>query len=153
MGDRRQLIHIFGSEGRQPVLSGDRVQEANDMQAFADRMSEQLRVKLPSPDKAVLYIGAQNWPFPIPVVKSGNQWFFDTVAGKDELLNRRIGENELCAIAVCRAYVAAQKEYASKPREGDIAQFAIHFKAHRGKRTAFTGRWTRGKRLAPWDRL
>ena len=114
--DRRTLISIFGPDGKQLIFTGDRVEENNDLTAFAQRMSEYLRVDQETPNKAVLYIGRNNWPFPIPVVKGEGGWFFDTVAGKDELLNRVIGENELNAIAVCRAYVVAQKEYASKER-------------------------------------
>ncbi|MGA2497945.1 MAG: DUF2950 domain-containing protein [Tepidisphaeraceae bacterium] len=152
--DRRLLIAIFGPEGKQYVLTGDRVEEDTDMQAFGQHMSEHLLVDRPSADKAVLQIGKENWPFPIPVVKNGEQWFFDTAAGKQELLNRRIGENELGAIAVCRAHVAAQKEYASKPRNGDsISQYAQHFMSTEGKKDGLYWPAAAGEELSPMGPL
>ena len=72
-----------------------------------------------SDSNLTLEIGADGWPFPIPLVKQGGQWFFDTAAGREEILNRRIGMDELGAIAVCRAYVDAQREYAGQDRMGD----------------------------------
>lgn len=133
--DRRHLIQIFGPSGEQLVLSGDRVQENNDLTAFGGHLAENLRVDQEGADKAVLYVGANNWPFPIPLVRSGSQWFFDTAAGKEELLDRRIGENELSTIEVCKAYVAAQKEYAQKDRNGDgVSQYAQKFRSTPGKK-------------------
>jgi hypothetical protein len=133
--DRRTLIAVFGPEGRQLIFTGDRVQEDNDLTAFAGRMSEYLRVNQEAPNRAVLYVGSNNWPFPIPIVKGNGGWFFDTVAGRDELLNRVIGENELNAVAVCRAYVVAQKEYARKDRMPDrVTQYAQRFMSTEGKR-------------------
>ena len=132
--DRRTLVAIFGNEGKQLIFSGDRVQENNDLRAFAARMTEYLHVGRSSETSAVVCVGKENWPFPIPVVKSGDGWFFDTVAGREELLDRRIGEDELNAIAVCRAYVAAQKEYARKDRMGDgVIQYAQHVMSRPGK--------------------
>ncbi|HET6250867.1 MAG TPA: DUF2950 domain-containing protein [Tepidisphaeraceae bacterium] len=133
-GDQQALLGIFGSEGQQLVFSGDPVEEENGMKKFAGHLAEYMRVDHQGADKAVLYIGLKNWPFPIPLVKSDKGWSFDTAAGKEELLNRRIGENELNAISVCRAYVAAQKAYASKPRSDDkIIQYARHFRSSDGK--------------------
>ncbi len=141
-GDRRQLIQIFGNDGRQLVLSGDRVQEVNDMQAFASRMAENMRVELPSTDKAVLYIGAHNWPFPIPIVKSGDKWFFDTVAGKDELLNRRIGENELqrdrCLPGLCVGPEGIRKQ-AARRRYRPVRN-ALHKLGRKERRTVLARR-------------
>ena len=152
--DRRLLIAIFGPEGKQYVLTGDRVEENNDMQAFGQHMTEHLLVDRPSPDKAVLQIGKENWPFPIPVAKNGNQWFFDTAAGKQELLNRRIGENELGAIAVCRAHVAAQKEYAGKKHDGEtISQYAQHFMSTEGKHDGLYWPAAAGEELSPMGPL
>lgn len=152
--DRRLLIAIFGPEGKQFVLTGDRVEENADMEAFGKHMSEYLLVDRQSPDKAVLHMGQENWPFPIPVVKSGSQWFFDTAAGKQELLNRRIGENELGAIAVCRAHVLAQKEYASKDRSGDgISQYAQHFMSTEGKKDGLYWPAAAGEELSPMGPL
>jgi len=148
--DRRTLVAIFGQEGKQLIFTGDRVQEDNDMQFYADRMAEMLRVDHPDDHTAVIYMGRENYPYPIPIVKAGGQWFFDTVAGKQELLNRRIGENELGAIAVCRAYVQAQKEYASKPRTEDrVIQFAQHFMSTPNKKDGLFWEARPGEALSP----
>ena len=129
------LLAIFGPEGQQLVFSGDPVEEENGLKKFAGHLTEYTRVAHETADKAVLYIGLKNWPFPIPLVKSDKGWVFDTAAGKEELLNRRIGENELNAIAVCRAYVVAQKAYASKDRTGEkVVQYARHFRSSEGKK-------------------
>jgi hypothetical protein len=133
--DRGTLVSLFGDEGKQLVFSGDRVEEENGLTKFAGHLAEYLRVDEVSPTKAVLYVGHENWPFPIPVVKGSTGWFFDTAAGKEELLNRRIGRNELNAIAVAHAYVAAQKQYAAKDRTGEnVTQYAQHFMSSEGKK-------------------
>ena len=133
--DRQALLAIFGPEGHQLVFSGDPVEEENGLKKFAGHLAEYTRVDHETLDKAVLYIGLKNWPFPIPLVKGEKGWTFDTAAGKEELLNRRIGENELSAISVCRAYVVAQKAYASKDRMGDkVVQYAQHFRSSEGKK-------------------
>jgi hypothetical protein len=76
-------------------------------------------------DRFVLNLGDQNWPFPIPIVKKDGAWFFDTAAGREEIINRRIGEDEMTTIGVCRTYLAAQREYASEDRDGDgVLKFA-----------------------------
>jgi hypothetical protein len=152
--DRRQLIAIFGPEGRQLVLTGDRVEENNDLASFGQHLSEYMRVDDQGSGRAVLHLGRENWPFPIPIVKSGDQWFFDTVAGKEELLNRRIGDNELGAIAVCRAYVAAQKEYARKDRTGErITQYAQHFRSTPGRKDGLYWLAGSGEELSPMGPL
>lgn len=152
--DRRTLVAIFGNEGKQLIFSGDRVQENNDLQSFGQHMSEYLQVDHPSPDTAVLRIGKENWPFPIPIVKSADGWFFDTVAGRDELLNRHIGEDELNAIAVCRAYVAAQKEYARKDRMSEgVLQYAQHFMSRPGMKDGLYWEAGAGEELSPMGPL
>lgn len=152
--DRRTLVALFGNEGKQLVFSGDRVQENNDLEAFARRMNEYLHVDEPSGTRATLHVGKENWPFPIPLVKTGNQWFFDTVAGRDELLNRRIGEDELNAIAVCRAFVAAENEYAKKDRTGEgVVQYAQHFMSRPGKHDGLYWEVGPGEELSPMGPL
>lgn len=132
--DRNTLLALLGPEGHQIIFSGDPVQESNRLDSFAKHMGEQLRVDHPDGDKAVLYIGAENWPMPIPLAKSGSQWHFDTQAGKEEILNRRIGQNEFGAIDVCREFVRAEKEYAEKPRTDDrVVQYARVFGSTPGK--------------------
>lgn len=111
-GDVKALHEIFGPES-EDMASGDAVADANRREEFAVAINQFCRLAYPSENCVVLNIGAQDWPFPIPLVKKGERWSFDTAAGKDEIINRRVGENELMAIEVCRIYVDAQREYAT----------------------------------------
>jgi hypothetical protein len=116
--DTNAMHAIFGPEGRQ-LVSPDAVQAATAYTAFVQRLSERVVLVTNSDDNLSLQIGADSWPFPIPLVSSNGQWYFDTIAGKEEILRRRIGMDELGAIAVCHAYVDAQREYAGQDRLGD----------------------------------
>jgi hypothetical protein len=116
--DTNALHTIFGSEGHE-LVSPDAVQATEAFKAFVQRLAEKTQVVTNSDSSATLELGADGWPFPIPLVKRDGQWFFDTAAGKAEILKRRIGMDELGAIAVCHAYVEAQREYASQDRLGD----------------------------------
>ena len=152
--DRRTLAALFGDEGKALVFSGDKVQENNDLQACGQRLTAYLHVDHPTETTAILRIGSENWPFPIPVVKGADGWFFDTVAGRDELLNRRIGEDELNAIAVCRAYVLAQNEYAKKDRMGGgVVQFAQHMMSRAGTRDGLYWEVAEGEEMSPMGPL
>lgn len=152
--DRRMLTLIFGMEGKDLIFSGDRVQENNDMSAMAARMAEYYKVDRTSNQSATLRIGKENWPFPIPLLKAYRGWYFDTIAGRDELLNRRIGEDELNAISVCRAYAAAQNEYEKKARTGDgVTQYAQHFMSHPGKKDGLYWEAGPGEELSPMGPL
>ena len=103
---------IFGA-GYSQLLTGDKVEDANNAQHFAMVIAQGCTPVSERDDKVILEIGANHWPMPIPLVKQDGQWHFDTAAGKDEIISRHIGKNELHAIGVCRAYVIAQKQYAS----------------------------------------
>jgi len=116
--DTNALHAIFGPEGHQ-LVSPDVVQATLEFQRFVQRLTEKTQWVTNSDASLTLAIGADAWPFPIPVVKQGGTWSFDTAAGRAEILNRRIGQDELGAIAVCRAYVDAQREYAGVDRMGD----------------------------------
>lgn len=117
--DTNSMHAIFGPEGHQ-LVSPDAVQRTNEYRVFVQRLKEKTLLSTNSDSSVTLELGADGWPFPIPLVKKQDgQWFFDTAAGKAEILNRRIGMNELGAISVCRAYVEAQREYASQDRMGD----------------------------------
>ena len=109
--DETALLEILGPDAMQIVSSGDPTEDAEGRAEFARKYEEMHRF-LKEPDGSVtLYIGAENWPMPIPLVMKGNLWFFDTEAGKREILFRRIGRNEYSAIRICRELVAAQEEY------------------------------------------
>ncbi len=116
--DSEALRAIFGSAAKN-FENPDRVQATNEFNTFATAMAETNHLVWESPTKVVLEVGNDGWPFPIPMVKQGAQWLFDTQAGKEEILNRRIGKNELRTLEVVRTYVEAQREYASVDRNGD----------------------------------
>jgi hypothetical protein len=125
--DTEKLIAIFGTDGDDIVLSGDVVQDRQRAEDFAAEAREKkvISVDPKTGRRAFLIIGKEDWPFPVPLVKTGSKWFFDSKAGLQELLYRRIGANELDAIQICHGYVDAQIEYALKPREGyDVNQYA-----------------------------
>ncbi len=112
------LQMIFGPEG-QGLISPDAVQATEAFKMFVQRLTEEAQLVTNSDSKVTLEIGADGWPFPIPLAKQDGQWFFDTAAGKEEVLARRVGRDELETIDVCNAYVEAQREYASQDRMGD----------------------------------
>jgi hypothetical protein len=115
--DEKAMLDILGPEGKQIVSSGDETEDANGRANFVQRYQEMHRlVKVPD-GTTILYIGAHNWPTPIPLVHKGSSWYFDTEAGKKEILYRRIGRNEMSAIRVCQELVAAQKEYSAEHKE------------------------------------
>lgn len=116
--DTNTLHAIFGPEGHQ-LVSPDAVQATANYKMFVQRLTEKTRMITNSDSMITLDLGSDDWPFPIPLEEQGGRWHFDTAAGRTEILNRRIGMDELGAIAVCRAYVDAQREYASQDRMGD----------------------------------
>jgi len=128
-GDPNGMKAIFGP-GIQELASPDAVQAGNAFSNFVRRVGEKVALERLSDSKMELQIGADAWPFPIPLVQDKGEWYFDTAAGREEILNRRIGMDELAAIRVCRAYVDAQREYASQPRNGDeVIEYARHFRS------------------------
>ncbi|MEO6994432.1 MAG: DUF2950 domain-containing protein [Lacunisphaera sp.] len=116
--DKDALQVIFGPEGHE-LVSADAVQATEGFKEFVQRLTQKTQMVTVSDAKITLNLGADGWPFPIPLVKQNGLWFFDAAAGKTEILNRRVGMDELGAIAVCHAYCEAQREYASQDRMGD----------------------------------
>jgi hypothetical protein len=118
------LRAIFGPAATE-FQNPDRVQATNEFNAFTAALNVTNRLVHESNTKCVLEVGANFWPFPVPIVKQGGRWFFDTEAGKEEILSRRIGKNELAVLGVVRAYVDAQRDYAGRDRNGDeVLEFA-----------------------------
>jgi hypothetical protein len=116
--DTNAIHLIFGPAGHE-LISPDVVQATDEFTMFVQRLAEKTQLISNSDSNATLELGADGWPFPIPLVKQGGQWHFDSAAGKDEIFARRIGRDEMGAIDVCNAYVEAQREYASQDRMGD----------------------------------
>jgi len=118
--DERAMLDLLGPDGKEIISSGDAAEDAQTRAEMAMRYEEMNRL-VKEPDGSVtMYIGAHNWPCPIPLVNKGNLWYFDTAAGKQEILFRRIGRNEISAIHVSRELAAAQKEYFSE-QHGEYA--------------------------------
>jgi len=111
--DEKAMLDILGPDGKQIVSSGDETEDANSRANFVQRYQEMHRLVKEPDGTTVLYIGAHNWPTPIPLVNKGNSWYFDTEVGKREILYRRIGRNEISTIRVCQELVAAEKEFHS----------------------------------------
>jgi hypothetical protein len=130
--DKAALTEIFGPEFHD-LRTGDEVQDANNAHRFAAAMAEGCNPVNEAEDRVTLEVGTNSWPMPIPLVKADGQWHFDTAAGKEEVINRHIGKDELCAIGVCRAYVAAQRQYASMNPDGET-KYARKFKSTPGKK-------------------
>jgi len=111
------------------------VQDANNAQRFATALAQGCNPVKEGEDKITFEVGTNNWPMAIPLVKANGQWHFDTTAGKEEIINRHVGKDELHAIGVCRAYVAAQRQYANmNPKVGGGANYAQKFKSAPGKK-------------------
>jgi len=115
--DERALLEILGPDGKRIVSSGDETADAESRANFVQKYQQCHRLVKEPDGTTTLYIGAENWPTPIPLVNKGNSWYFDTAAGEKEILFRRIGRNEMSAIRVCQQLVAAQKEYYASHNE------------------------------------
>jgi hypothetical protein len=115
--DEKAMLNILGADGKEIVSSGDEAEDAQSRANFAKRYEEMHRLVKEPDGTTVLYIGAKNWPTPIPLVNKGGSWYFDTEAGKREILFRRVGRNEMSAIRVCQELVSAQKEYSGQHNE------------------------------------
>jgi hypothetical protein len=111
--DEKAMLDILGPDGKRIVWSGDDAEDAQSRANFVQRYQEMHRLVKEPDGTTTLYIGAENWPTPIPLISQGSSWYFDTEAGKKEILYRRIGENETSTIQVCQELVAAQKEFYS----------------------------------------
>ena len=113
--DGARMRAIFGPDAEKEMSSGDPVSDRRDREVMAVAMRQSLKWNPLDGGQSQLVIGDEEWPFPVPLAKVGNEWEFDSEAGTEELLSRRVGRNELKAIEVCRAYVRFQQEYASPP--------------------------------------
>jgi hypothetical protein len=132
--DADGLQKIFGAAGRDLVSSGDEIADRDARARFVTHMAEGRKIRRDSADRATFVVGAEEWPFPIPLVRQGGVWHFDVVAGEQEILNRRIGRNEFDAIDICRNYVREQREYAADLQlENRPAEYAQKFVSSPGQ--------------------
>ena len=133
--DSAQLMSILGPGGDQIISSGDDVADTQNRQKFLDSYDAKHQLTIDDNGSVTLDVGADDWPLPIPLVNDGGVWRFDTQAGLDEILNRRIGENELATIQVCLAIVDAQQDYVQQnPGGGDPPQYAQKFFSDPGQK-------------------
>ena len=134
-GDAKAMQAVLGPGSKDIVQSGDAVADKAGRERFVKSYEEASKLEKSGDAKAVLSIGKDNWPFPIPVVKGAAGWRFDTKAGKEEILNRRIGRNELAVIQVIQAYVDAQREYYLRnPQRDKLLHYAQKIASAQGKR-------------------
>jgi len=113
------LLKILGPNAKDIISSGDDAEDRSDRHQFVEKYQQMHRLVMEPDGTTTLYIGAENWPTPIPLMHKGSSWYFDTAAGKQEILYRRVGKNELAAIQVCQELVDAEKEYYAQPHDGD----------------------------------
>jgi hypothetical protein len=109
--DERALLDLLGQDAKRIIYSGDETEDANGRADFVRAYREMHRLVTEPDGLTTLYVGANNWPIPIPLAHKGHDWYFDSAAGEREILYRRVGRNELSAIHICQALVAAEKEY------------------------------------------
>ncbi len=132
--DTKGLLAIFGPDGKEIISSGDSVADTGSRKRFVKAAGEAIKFRKLDDKTTLAVIGKDEWCFPIPLVKTGPEWVFSTEEGKEEIINRRIGRNELNSIQVSLTYVAAQREYAGKDRNGNGIQYAQHFLSRKGKK-------------------
>jgi hypothetical protein len=153
-GDMKALVTVLGPDGEDIVSSGDEVADAETRQKFVTAYDAKHQISLDGDDKAIIVIGQEDFPLPIPLVRKDGMWRFDTAAGRDEILFRRIGRNELDAIQSCLAYVDAQNDYAEKDRTGaGINTYAQRIISSPGKKDGLYWPASQGEEESPLGEL
>jgi hypothetical protein len=150
--DVAALLEIFGPAGKEFVSTGDEVQDKNSRAVFAALAQEKMYLDTDprNPNRATLLIGNEDWPLPVPIIKQGGRWHYDSQAGRTEILDRRIGRNELDVIAICRGYAEAQEEYASEIHDdSQINQYAQRIISSPGKHDGLSWRNADGSEGGP----
>jgi len=149
-GDLAALMAIFGADGKELLESSDPATARMNRDVFSVATAEQWRLEDAGPNRKTLVIGNEAWPFPVPLVKDARGWRYDTAAGKEEILARRIGRNELVAIDTVRAYVSAQRRYAAQGHDGKSAGlYAMKFQSDPGKENGLYWPAARGQKRSP----
>ncbi len=154
-GDHGELAAVFGPD-REQLMSGDPVADANALKEFSADLDEYATLEKVNDSTYTLIVGKERWPSPIPIVKDGKKWRFDTAAGIEEISNRRVGENELSTIATCRAYVVAQWEYYTEAKDASkdgLAVYAQRFISTPGERDGLYWEVPEGGQPSPMGSL
>ena len=149
-GDQAQLLAVLGPGAKDLIDSGDPVADKQALQTFVKMYDTKHSMTIPAPGYKTLVVGANDWPTPIPLVRDGTSWYFDSAQAREEIVNRRVGENELGAIAVCEGYYRAQKEYAAKGHDGLPPKlYAQKFASDTGKQNGLYWPVAAGKPQSP----
>jgi hypothetical protein len=154
--DKPEMLKILGSDAREVIVSGDEVADENARERFLQAYDQKHRLMTEPDGSITLVVGNNDWPMPIPLVRDQetNQWYFDTEAGRDEMINRRVGRNELDTIQTCLAIVDAQREYATMDPNGDgVAEYAETFLSDPGKKNGLFWKTAEGEPLSPLGEL
>lgn len=149
-GKLDELLKILGSGGQELIESSDVATARRNQEVFTVAAAEKWHLVDQTPSRKILNVGNEDWPFPVPLVKTAGGWRFDTAAGKEEVLARRVGRNELAAIGTCRTYVTAQRDYAKEGRDGKPAGlFATAFRSDADKHNGLYWPAARHERSSP----
>jgi len=149
-GTPADVVAMFGPDGQELVDSSDPATARRNREVFTVAAAEAWRLVDQDGGRKVLVIGNEGWPFPVPLTRVGSAWGFDTAAGKEEVLDRRIGRNELMVITICRTYVAAQQLYAAKGHDGQPAGvYARTFRSDPGRENGLFWPTGHGQRRSP----
>jgi len=153
-GDETALLAIFGPDGREVLFSGDPVKDQASLRTFVSAYETMNRWGKINGGGQMLYVGSENFPFPIPLLQtSSGRWYFDTAGGADEILARRIGRNELVAIAAAGALANAQQAYFSGTHGGEARQYAQKFASDQGKQNGLYWPGAEGGTQSPLGQL
>jgi hypothetical protein len=145
-----ELLAIFGPQAKEVVDTSDPQVGKRNRQVFAVAMKEGWRLTDQDSHAKTLVVGNESWPFPIPIVNDAGKWRFDTAAGKEEVIARRVGRNELAVIQICRTYVTAQKLYAAQGHDGQPAKvYARAFRSDEGRQNGLYWATVKGQHRSP----
>jgi len=147
--DTQAILAILGPSSESVIHSGDAVQDKKGHDDFIARYEQMNRIGRQTDGSRILYLGADNWPFPIPLVQKGGQWYFDTATGKQEILFRRIGKNELAALRVLNYLVQAQQDYYQGAHDGATHQYAARILSTEGKQDGLYYKVAEGQAESP----
>jgi hypothetical protein len=149
-GEKKSLLDLLGKDYRNLVSSGDKVADRQSSERFIQLYQEANRQEKLNDNKVILHVGNDDWPFPIPIVRQGGTWYFDTEQGAEEIINRRVGRNELFTIQTCLAYMDAQREYyVRNPTRDTLLHYAQKFVSSNGRRDGLYWETAPGEEPSP----